>query len=110
MTYGNIIIVSLCISGEFPSLPDLLQLQIPQVVGVNYERFGVLLLKDTTGSQVDIIVHDAREKTETIVRSILKEWLKGKGKPVTWQTLIDTLRDCKHTDLADKIQYSIRST
>ena len=98
------------ISGEFPSLPDLLQLQTPQVVGVKYEKFGVLLLDDTTGSQVDIIVHDAREKAETIVRSILKEWLKGKGKPVTWQTLIDTLRACKLTDLADKIQYSIQST
>ena len=68
--------------------------------------FGVLLLDDELGSQVDIIKHDAREKTETIVMSILKEWLKGKGKPVTWQALIDTLRDCKHTDLADKIQDS----
>ena len=69
--------------------------------------FGILLLNEPTGSQVDIIVHDAREKTETIVRSILKEWLKGKGKPVTWQALIDTLRACKHTDLADKLQRSM---
>ena len=67
------------------SLPDLLQLQIPQIVGVNYEKFGVLLLDDTIlGSQVDIVVHDAREKSEPIVRSILKEWLKGKGKPVSY--------------------------
>ena len=95
------------ISGECPSLPDLLQLDIPQVVGVNYEKFGVLLLNDMTGSQVDIIAHDAHEKIETIVTSILKEWLKGKGKPVTWQALIDTLRACKHTDLADKIQKSM---
>ena len=73
---------------------------------MNYEEFGVLLLDDTRGSQVDIIFHDARGKTKTIVRSILKEWLNGKGKPVTWQALIDTLRHCKHTDLADKIQDS----
>ena len=68
--------------------------------------FGVLLLDDKTGSHVDIIVDDCRGKIEKIVRSILKEWLNGKGKPVTWETLIDTLRDCKHTDLADKIQES----
>ena len=58
------------------------------------------------GSQLDIIVDDCRGKIESIVMSILKEWLKGRGKPVTWQALIDTLRDCKHTDLADKIQES----
>ena len=44
-------------------------------------------------------------KSERIVRNILKEWLKGRGKPVTWQTLIDTPRDCKHTNL-DSGQYS----
>ena len=99
--------ISLYISGDCPNLPDLLQLDILQVVGVNYEMFGVLLLDDKTGSQIDIIVDDCRGMSERIVRSILKEWLKGKGKPVTWQALIDTLRNCKHTDLADKIQKSI---
>lgn len=68
--------------------------------------FGILLLNDETGSQVDIIVDDCRGMTERIVMSIFKEWLKGRGKPVSWQTLIDTLRDCKLTDLADKIQDS----
>ena len=101
--------ISLYISGEHPGLPDLLRLDIPQVVGVNYERFRVFLLNDTTGSLVDIIVDDCRGRTERIVMSILKEWLKGRGKPVTWQALIDTLRDCKQTDLADKIQDSIWS-
>ena len=95
------------ISGESPSLPVLLQLDIPQVVGVNYEKFGVLLLDDKTGSKVDIIVNDERGKSERIVTSILREWYKGRGKPVTWQALIDTLRDCKHTNLAKKIQDSI---
>ena len=99
--------ISLYISGECPSLPDLLQLDIPQVVGVNYEMFGVLLLDDKTGSRVDIIVDDCRGMSGRIVKSILKEWLKGRGKPVTWQALIDTLRACKHTNLADKIQKSI---
>ena len=66
--------------------------------------FGVLLLDGKTGCQIDIIVDDCRGMSERIVRSILKEWLKGRGKPVMWQALINTLRACKHTDLADKIQ------
>ena len=92
------------ISGKCPSLPDLLQLDIPQVVGVNYEMFGVLLLDDKIGSQVDVIVEECHWIPKRIITGILKEWLKGRGKPVTWQALIDTLRACKHTDLADKIQ------
>ena len=68
--------------------------------------FGVLLLDDKTGSQVDAIVEECHWKTQKIIIRILKEWLKGRGKPVTWQALIDTLRDCKHTDLADNIRYS----
>lgn len=56
---------------------------------------------------MDIIVDDCHKQSEKIIIRILKEWLKGGGKPVTWQAFIDTLRDCKHTNLADKIQKSI---
>ena len=66
--------------------------------------FGVLLLDDKTGYLMDAIVDECRGKPQRIVRSILKRWLKGKGKPVTWQALIDTLRTCKQTALADRIQ------
>ena len=51
----------------------LIQLQILQVVGVNYDMFGIFLLNDETGSQVDIIVDDCHGMTERIVMSILKE-------------------------------------
>ena len=91
-------------SGEYPNLPDLLQLDILQVVDFNYEMFGVLLLEDKIGYRIGVIVDECRGNPQRIIRSILKEWLKGKGKPVTWQALIDTLRTCKHSDLADRIQ------
>ena len=42
-----------------------------------------------------------------ITAEILKEWLQGKGrKPVTWQTLVNCLRDTDLNILADVIESS----
>ena len=89
---------------ELPSLPKLLHLEIPEKVGTNYYEFGVFLLDDETGDQVDIIESDCNGKAEKITRKILQEWLKGKGLPVTWPILIKTLRDLKLSTLADQIE------
>ena len=35
---------------------------------------------------------------------ILQEWLRGKGMPVTWESLVQTLRDIDLAVLADQIQ------
>ena len=86
-----------------PSLPKLLTFKVPQKVGVHYEPFGCLLLNDDDGSIIEAMEHDCNEKCERIVRKTLSEWLRGKGKPVTWKVLIDTLRDCELSTLADMI-------
>ena len=39
-----------------------------------------------------------------VILRVLGEWLEGKGLPVTWETLIKTLRDTELTTLADQIQ------
>ena len=39
--------------GEFPSLPELLRLKIPQHVATKHKTFGIFLLDDATGSRVD---------------------------------------------------------
>ena len=88
-------------SGDPPSLPDLLQLKVPQEVGANYRIFGILLLNDDTGCRVDAIQGTS---LSDIVISILQEWIAGRGRPRTWQALIETLNDCELTVLADKIQ------
>ena len=80
-----------------PDLLQLVQLDIPQLVGVNYVIFGVQLLEDKTGKLIDIIVHD-QQYAEAITMQILKDWIAGKGKPWTWKTLIFTLRDCNIVD------------
>jgi hypothetical protein len=85
-------------------MPELLRLRVPQQVGANYSTFGIFLLNDMTGSRVDIIDTECRERPERIVLRILQEWLEGKGLPVTWESLIQTLRDTDLSVLADQIQ------
>ena len=87
-----------------PSLPKLLQFKVPQKVGTNYLNFGIFLLNDEDGSQIQVIDNDCNGKCERIVCMILSDWLQGKGKPVTWKELIETLRDCDLNELADTIQ------
>ena len=89
--------------GGRPTLPELLQLNIPKGIGTKYNTFGVLLLNDETGSQMDSIADECRGKPERICHRILQEWLEGKGLPVTWETLIQTLRDTGLPTLADHI-------
>jgi hypothetical protein len=85
-------------------MPELLRLRVPQQVGANYSTFGILLLNDETGSRVDAIDDECRGKPERITLKILQEWLEGKGLPVTWESLIQTLRDTDLSVLADQIQ------
>ena len=88
-----------------PSLPKLLELDILQKIGTNYNDLGTFLLKDETGCLVDVIEKDCLGKCHNITRKILQNWLLGKGGELpTWQTLVQTLRRCKLTDLADQIQ------
>ena len=91
-------------SGAPPSLPELLRLQVPEGVGANYRRFGILLLNDERGNRVDTIISDCRGIAEDIMLKVLQEWLKGKGLPATWKSLIQTLRDIKLSTLADQME------
>ena len=69
--------------------------------------FGTLLLDDNTGRRVDNIKVECLGNPVTVACKILQEWLEGKGLPVTWQSLIQTLRDTELSELADQIQKSV---
>ena len=97
---------TLFFSGEQPSLPELLCLKVPQEVGANYSTFGIILLNDKTGSRVNAIDDECRGKSDRIILRILQEWLEGKGLPVTWESLVKTLRNIDLSVLADQIQAS----
>ena len=53
---------------------------------------------------MNIIEDECRGRPERIVLGILQEWLVGKGLPVTWESLIQTLRDTDLSVLAEQIQ------
>ena len=88
---------------EKPSLPKLYDLEVIDTIGAEYERFGIFLLNDKTGSRVEAIEHDCL-KAHRITKKILQEWLQGKGEPPTWEVLVKTLRRCKFNVLAHTIQ------
>ena len=54
---------------------------------------------------MNTIEHDCHMQSGPIIRKILQEWLKGKGLPVTWETLVQTLRDIDLSVLADHIHH-----
>ena len=93
-------------SGDPPSMPELLRLQVPEKVGAKYYKFGILLLNDESGSRLETIESDCRGDSERIVLRILRDWKAGQGLPVTWESLIQTLRDMKLFTLADQIEAS----
>ena len=89
---------------EKPSLPKLLDLEIPERVGADYRKFGIFLLNDATGSKVDSIEIECLGKPDRITLKILQCWVVGKGEPPTWHTLTHTLNRCKLTVLAEQIK------
>ena len=89
-----------------PTLPKLLQLQVHKKVGANYRMFGIILL-DEDGSQIDALEVECFMKPNSITLKILQQWILGRGLPVEWKILIQTLKDCELSDLADQIQKSL---
>ena len=50
------------------------------------------------------IEDECHGKSERIILRILREWMEGRGLPVTWESLVQTLRDTKLPNLADQIE------
>ena len=69
------------------------KINIPKRIGTKYSQFGVQLLNDKTGEEIDAVVAKCREDAEQINFEILKLWVRGKGKPLRWDVLIETLKD-----------------
>ena len=62
--------------------------------------FGILLLEDPNGMRIRNMEKKHMKNPEQINLEVLQEWVQGGGKqPVTWDTLIDVLRDTESTDL-----------
>ena len=103
---------------ERPSLPELLSfptitgdtINVMSRVGTKHKQLGYILLNDEDGSTVDQISYSNHHDPEEVASDILKRWIRGKGKqPVTWKTLINTLRAIGLTELATCIETSLTS-
>ncbi len=85
------------------------RVKVLEGIGTNYHDFGILLLKDNTGTQLNAIADRCRENATAINREILVQWLAGKGKqPVSWKTLIEVLKDIDLHALASDIESALQ--
>ena len=76
-------------------------------VGINYRKFGQLLLQDS--NEVDILEASCHQKPKCIVDRLLGDWINGRGRlPVTWETLEYVLDEAELSILAHDVrgQYS----
>lgn len=80
------------------------KINIPQEVGTKYREFGILLLKDSSGSRVECIIHKCRENPKDITMTILQEWVQGRGEPATWKKLVEILEAIDLKTLATDIR------
>ena len=81
------------------------EIDISEQIGTNYKRFGILLLADLNGVQVNAIERKRHEVAKEINLEILQKWTEGNGKkPVAWETLVNVLCKIGLTTLADEIK------
>lgn len=84
----------LCI-GKRPNLPNLLSfpgkvnINIHRQIGTKYPKFGILLLNDETGAEINTIALKYGKDAELINLEILRRSIEGRGNPLSWDTLID---------------------
>ena len=84
------------------------RLDITNSIGSNYCCVAPVLLIDPTGAVVDELENDYPHNTRSINSKMFRRWLQGSGKtPVSWQTLVDTLRVVHLDQLACSIEGSL---
>ena len=71
-------IFSFPISDEKPTLPQLLEMDLPSRV-TDCFKFGTLLLCDKYGHKMSIISEDCRGSPVRMTTEVLIEWLGGEG-------------------------------
>ena len=79
---------------------------IPRIAAGDYVMFGMRLLQDKNGDQVELIKRDHRQDgTESVTQAIIRKWLTSGAAPT--QYLIDCLRKSGLNALAKDIDNAI---
>ena len=87
---------------SFPGRRD--NINIPQQISAKYFMFGVLLLNDKTGAEVSTIDAKYHGDAEQINLEILRLWIGGRGKPLSWDILLGVLEEIGLGNLAGDIK------
>ena len=98
-----------------PDLPTLRRfpvrngfIDIAAKIGTDYELFGTFLLQDNDGNKVKTIERSEHDDPLRITVEILRQWLQGNGKlPVSWETLVQCLRNSNLNVISDSIETSL---
>eukprot|EP00731_Ephydatia_muelleri_P035388 Em0119g1a len=70
-----------------------------------YTKLAMYLLNDDNCDIVDSLKEKCRGDPVEIVTAVYKKWINGAGRqPVTWQTLLDVLREIEQNSLAEDIE------
>ena len=71
---------------------------------VKYHDLGILLLDDVNANKNDSLEIKHHYNPERITTEIFKIWIQGGGlKSISWDALVQVLKDADHHNLADEL-------
>ena len=77
---------------------------VKKIAAHDYTTFGMYLLQDENGEEVDLIEKDHISKgAESVTKEILKKWLTSDAPTRTYQHLIECLRQSELGALAEQL-------
>ena len=84
-------------------------INILKQIGAHYWELGILLLDDDTGADTQAIIEHHHEDATKINIQIFQKWIQGRGKlPVEWSTLVEVLKDIGLSELAIKMEQTLK--
>ena len=103
----------MCVGSDTPTLLKLKTMKgadgkplkiVQKIAAHDYTTFGMCLLQDENGEEVDLIEKDHISKgAESVTKEILKKWLTSDAPTRTYQHLIECLRQTDLGALAELI-------
>ena len=95
------------VTSKQPTMPQLLEMDLPSRVGPKINIFGTYILQDDHGNEIANIRGGHQGRPEEMAMEVLRKWLAGTGVEVSWESLIITLRKSKLQLMANQIQIAL---
>ena len=84
--------------------------RIIERINGHYYKIGIYLLNDDNGNILKTIEVEEHGRIEAITRQMLNSWIEGKGKDMTWKTLVYALKEIAQLrSLADDIVTALQA-